>query len=124
MVEATRIDWRARLRSTRAGAWLLKAVVFLVGLVFIIFGAVLVVLPGPLTIPPVLLGLYVWSTEFAWAERLRARAAVSGRAAWEATRRRPFHAAAATLTGLLLLAAGLLALRRYEIVDRVTSSFG
>ena len=27
------------------------------------------VLPGPLTIPPVLLGLWIWSTEFEWAHR-------------------------------------------------------
>jgi len=116
--------WRVRLRATRVGSWLLKSVVFLAGLLFIAVGAVLVVLPGPLTIPPVLLGLYIWSTEFAWAERLRLRAAVRGRAVWQATKRRPVHATAVTVGGLVLLAAGLLAVRRYEIVDRVTGSFG
>lgn len=115
---------RGRLRGTRGGSWLLKSVVFVVGLLFIALGAALVVLPGPLTIPPVLLGLYIWSTEFAWAERLRARAAVKAREAREATKRRPGHAAAATTAGLLLLVTGLLAVRKYEIVDRVTGAFG
>jgi hypothetical protein len=85
---------------------------------------VLVVLPGPLTIPPVLLGLWLWSTEFAWAERLRLRTAVKARAALEAARQRPVHSAAATFAGLLLLVAGLVALRRYDIVDRVIDALG
>jgi hypothetical protein len=103
---------------------LLQAIVFLAGAVFIALGIVLVVLPGPLTIPPVLLGLYIWSTEFEWAERLRLRAAGKGRVAWEATRRRPIHATVVTLAGLVALAAGLVAVSRYEIVDRVTGLFG
>ena len=87
-------------------------------------GLVLVILPGPLTIPPVLFGLWLWSTEFAWAERLRARAAIRGRAALEAAKQRPVHSAAATFAGLLLLVAGLVALRKYDIVDRVIGTFG
>jgi hypothetical protein len=116
--------WRARLRATPAGSLLLKTVVLLVGAVFISLGLVLVVLPGPLTIPPVLLGLWIWSTEFAWAERLRARAAAQGRLAMQAARQRPVHSVVATISGLLLLATGLWAARKYEIVDRVMGSFG
>lgn len=116
--------WRARLRRTSGGALLLKVIVFVAGGVFIALGLVLVVLPGPLTLPPVLLGLYIWSTEFEWAERLRVRAAARGRVAWDATRRRPVHAAAVTLAGLVALAAGLVAMSRYEVVDRVTGLFG
>jgi hypothetical protein len=115
---------RARLRRTPGGALLLKGVVLLVGGVFIALGLVLVVLPGPLTIPPVLLGLYIWSTEFAWAERLRARMAVRGRAAWQATRRHPVHATAVTLLGLVAVVAVVVAVQHYAIVDRVTGLFG
>ena len=115
---------RARLRRHPVGSVVLKGVVLVVGLVFVALGAVLVVLPGPLTIPPVLLGLYIWSTEFAWAERLRARVAVQARTAWEVTKRRPFHAAAATATGLLLVAAALVAIRKYDVIDRVTGALG
>ena len=124
MTEPTGPAWRARLRATRAGSVFLKLAVLVVGGFFIAIGLVLVVLPGPLTIPPVLLGLWIWSTEFAWAERLRLRAAVKGRAALAAARQRPVHSAAATFAGLLLLVAGLLAISRYDIVDRVVGSFG
>lgn len=112
------------MRATRAGCWLLKGLVLCAGAFFIGIGIVLVVLPGPLTIPPVLLGLYIWSTEFAWADRLRLKASARGRLAWQATRRRPVHATAATLSGVLLLVAALVAVRRYEIVDRVMGAFG
>jgi len=44
--------------------------VFAAGLLFIVARIALAVLPGPLTIPPVLLGLWIWSTEFEWAHRL------------------------------------------------------
>ncbi|MDX6197074.1 MAG: hypothetical protein QOJ79_225 [Actinomycetota bacterium] len=124
MTGPARPAWRSRLRATTAGSLLLKVVVFLVGALFIALGLVLIVLPGPLTIPPVLFGLWLWSTEFAWAERLRLRAAVRGRLALEAARQRPVHSAAATFGGLVLLVAGVLAVRRYDIVDRVIGSFG
>jgi hypothetical protein len=124
VVDASPSGWRPRLRATRVGSWLLKALVFVVGAFFIVLGAVLIVLPGPLTIPPILLGLYIWSTEFAWAERLRARASVQARAAWQASRRRPVHTAAATATGLLLLVAGIVAAKRYDVVDRLMGSLG
>ena len=115
---------RDRLRRSRTGSWLLHGLVFVTGAVFIALGAVLIVLPGPLTIPPVLLGLYIWSTEFSWAERLRDRTAEKGRLAWAAARRRPLHASAATATGLLLLGAGVVAAKKYDVVDRVMSAFG
>ena len=41
-----------------------RVVVFLAGLLLILAGLVLVVLPGPLTIPPILLGVWLWSLEF------------------------------------------------------------
>jgi hypothetical protein len=115
---------RAAMRRTRGGSLLLKAVVFLVGLAFLGLGLALIVLPGPLTIPPMLLGLWIWSTEFTWAERLRARAAVKGRAAWRAARRKPVHTTAVTLGGLALLAAGLVGVRRYDLIDRLMGALG
>ncbi|MCU1589516.1 MAG: hypothetical protein JWP11_772 [Frankiales bacterium] len=124
MADTTPSGWRPRMRASRLGSWLLKGIVLLVGAFFIAIGLVLVVLPGPLTMPPVLLGLYIWSTEFAWAERLRLRVAVQGRLAWEAARRRPVHAAVATLSGVLLVVAGVLAVRRYDIVDRLLGALG
>jgi hypothetical protein len=115
---------RSRLRTTTAGSLFWKLIVFLIGALFIALGLVLIVLPGPLTIPPVLFGLWLWSTEFAWAERLRVRAAVKGRLALEAAKERPVHSVVATFAGLALLVAGVLAVRKYDIVDRVIDSFG
>mgnify|MGYP003296489868 CR=1 FL=1 len=79
--------WRDRVRRTPGGRHLLKLAVFALGAFFVLLGIALVVLPGPLTIPPILLGVYIWSTEFAWADRLRDRAVDSGREAWAAARK-------------------------------------
>lgn len=119
MTESTGPAWRTRLRASPSGSLLWKVLVLLVGGLFITLGLVLVVLPGPLTIPPVLLGLWIWSTEFAWAERLRLRAAVKARAALDASRQRPVHSAAATFAGVLLIVAVLVVMRRYDVVDRL-----
>jgi hypothetical protein len=124
VAEPTGPEWRTRARGTRAGSLLWKIMVLLVGGFFIALGLVLVVLPGPLTIPPGLLGLWIWSTEFAWAERLRLRAAVKARAALEAAKQRPVHSAAATFAGLLLLVVGLVLARKYDIVNRVIDALG
>jgi hypothetical protein len=45
--------------------------------------------PGPFTIPPVLLGLWIWSTEFAFARRMFQSAKLRGRNAWEGARTHP-----------------------------------
>ena len=46
-----------------------RVVVFVAGLLLILLGLVLIVLPGPLTIPPILLGVWLWSLEFEFARR-------------------------------------------------------
>ena len=116
--------WRDGVRRTPGGRHLLKIGVFLLGLLFVLLGVALVVLPGPLTIPPILLGVYIWSTEFAWADRLKDRAVASAREAWEAARRKPVTSALVTGSGLVLVVVGALAVRRYDVVDRLTGSFG
>jgi len=115
---------RARLRRTRAGRWTLKAIVFVLGAAFIALGLLLVVLPGPLTIPPLLLGLYLWSTEFAWAERLRDRALAAAKETWAAARRRPIRTGAITVFGLLVLGAGVYGAGQLDLVGRVQDTLG
>ena len=51
-----------------------RMIVLVVGLSIVALGLVLVVLPGPWTIPLVLLGLAILATEFMWARLLLQRA--------------------------------------------------
>ena len=110
--------WRARMRRTPGGAQLLQVLVFLAGLAFILLGFVLVVAPGPLTIPPILIGLYIWSTEFAWADRLLDRAKASAREAWKNAKAKPVVSALVTGSGLVALFLGLFIVSKYELVLR------
>lgn len=114
--------WRAGLRRTRGGRIALKTGVFLLGLVFIGLGVAAVVLPGPLTIPPMLLGLYIWASEFEWADALFQRAKKSGLEAWAKAKTRPVSSAVVTIGGLALAAAAVVAVQRYDVVDRITGS--
>ena len=75
-------------------------------------------LPGPLTIPPMLFGVWVLSLEFAWADRLLDRARASATEAWEAARRRPVSSAVVTVGGLAAAGVALWAVGRYDLVDR------
>lgn len=118
------VRWRARVRSTRGGALMFKIGALVLGGLFVALGLALVVLPGPLTIPPVLLGVYIWSTEFAWAERLRERATASAREAWDAAKRRPVQSALVTGIGLAVAVAAVVVAGRYDAVGRVTGLFG
>jgi len=116
--------WRARMRRTPGGAHLLKILVFVVGLVFIVIGAAAVILPGPWTIPPILLGLYVWSTEFAWADRLLERAKASAREAWANAKAKPVSSALITIGGLVALGVAVYLIGRYELVARAKELVG
>lgn len=115
---------RARLRRTPGGGLLLRAVVFVVGLLSVLLGLALIALPGPLTIPPILLGVYVWSTEFAWADRLLERAKTSAREALEQARRRPVTSAVVTLGGVAALVIGIYLADRYALVARAQEALG
>ena len=46
-----------------------KTIVLVIGSTLILTGMLLIVLPGPFTLPLVILGLVVLALEFAWAER-------------------------------------------------------
>jgi hypothetical protein len=51
-----------------------KVIAFSVGSFLVLAGLVLIVLPGPFTMPLVIAGFFVLAVEFAWAERLLAKA--------------------------------------------------
>ena len=51
-----------------------QVIAFSVGSFLVLTGLVLIVLPGPFTMPLVIAGLVVLALEFAWAERLLIKA--------------------------------------------------
>jgi hypothetical protein len=55
-----------------------KTIVSVIGSTLIIVGLLLSVLPGPFTIPLVILGLLVLGLEFAWAQRTLVRVKEQG----------------------------------------------
>ena len=99
--------WRASVRRTKTGRLAFKIAAAVLGGFFVILGMVAIVLPGPLTIPPILLGVWIWSTEFAWAERLRVRAMASARDAWETAQKNPIRSAVIAGIGILMAIAGV-----------------
>lgn len=116
--------WRTRVRRTPGGRLVLKAAALVIGVAFIALGLALVVLPGPLTIPPILVGLYVLSTEFAWADRLLQRARASATEAWDSARARPVSSAVVTLGGLAFAAVVVWAVYHYDLVARGQDALG
>lgn len=119
-----RRGWKAQLRRSPGGATAVKLIVFFAGLFFILLGLALAALPGPLTIPPILVGLYIWSTEFAWAERFLDRAKGKAQDAWEQAKRKPVLTTAMTGGGLLVFAVGAYLVYRYRLIDRVLEAAG
>lgn len=116
--------WRARVRRTPGGAVLLKVGTFLLGAVFIGLGLAAAVLPGPLTIPPVLLGLWIWAGEFVWAQALLERAQEQGRAAWEAAKRNQVVATVTTVAGLVAAGAVVWVVDHFSLVARAGDAVG
>ena len=51
-----------------------QVIAFSIGSFLVLAGLVLIVLPGPFTMPLVIAGLFVLAIEFAWAERFLAKA--------------------------------------------------
>jgi drug/metabolite transporter (DMT)-like permease len=73
------------MRSRFAAAWralptaIRRTIVLVIGFTLIILGLLLVVLPGPFTLPLVILGLFVLAIEFAWADRMLDKVKAQGK---------------------------------------------
>jgi hypothetical protein len=73
------------MKSKFVATWMLlpvtvrKTIVFVIGSTFILTGMLLIVLPGPFTLPLVILGLIVLAIEFAWAEILLEKVKAQGK---------------------------------------------
>ncbi len=113
---------RDRLRTNPALRTPYRVGVFLAGLLFIVLGIALMALPGPLTIPPVLFGLWIWSKEFAWAKRLFDSFKVRANEAWAHAKAKPVSSAAITIAGLLAAGAAFWAVQHYELIDRAKNA--
>jgi uncharacterized membrane protein YbaN (DUF454 family) len=95
-----------------------RLVVFVAGLLLILLGLALIVLPGPLTIPPILLGVWLWSREFEFARRWMRPLQEKGAIAWEQVKQKPIHSAVITTLGLVGAALVVWATFRYDLIDR------
>lgn len=117
-VEVPRDSWRARMRSKPGLGHAYRAAVFLLGLLFIALGVALAVLPGPLTIPPVLLGLYIWSTEFQFAHKIFESFKHKAQEALSHAKRHPVSSSLITVGGLVAAGFAAWAVSHYDLVDK------
>ena len=115
---------RDRIRSKPGLGQAYRLAVFVAGLVCIVCGVALAVLPGPLTIPPILLGLWIWSTEFRFAQRFFDRFKAKAREAWAHARRHPRSSAIVTVGGLVAAGVALWAVARFELVSQARDAAG
>ncbi|MDQ3631292.1 MAG: hypothetical protein M3417_08530 [Actinomycetota bacterium] len=116
--------WRERMRSNRATRLPYRAAVFIAGLLCIAAGVALAVLPGPLTIPPVLLGLWIWSWEFRFAQKFFESFQEKAREAWAHAKKRPVSSALITLLGLAAAGVAMWAVVHYDLVARAKGAIG
>jgi uncharacterized protein (TIGR02611 family) len=116
--------WRDRVRRKPGIGQAYRIGVFILGLAFIALGGVAIVLPGPWTIPPILLGLYIWSTEFGWAHRLFERARDKGREAWAHAKQHPVSTTVVSVGGLIALVFVIFAVYHWHLIDRAKDAVG
>ena len=115
---------RARIHDRPALQLPFRIAVFVAGLFFVLLGIALTALPGPLTIPPVLVGLWIWSSEFQWAARFFATFTRKARDTWRHARRHPVSSATVTVGGLVAAGVAFWAVGHYQLVDRATAALG
>lgn len=118
---------RARIRRLPAGEVIVRTIVFFMGLSLVGTGLALSVLPGPLTIPPVLLGILIWSLEFDFAQRWLDRVEGPAQAAWEQAKAHPVRtlvvSGGGVLAAVLLTALAVSQDWAGLVMDRVRDTF-
>lgn len=115
---------RGRLRNNPATRVPYRIGVFVLGLVCIAGGIALAVLPGPLTIPPVLLGLWIWSWEFRFAEKLFESFQAKAHEAWDHAKQHPVMDGTITVVGLIMAGVAMWAVIHYDLVDKGKDALG
>jgi hypothetical protein len=114
---------RARVRRLPAGEVIVHGTVFLLGAAFVGAGIAFVVLPGPLTIPPILVGLLIWSLEFDFAQSLLDRAKVPAQKAWDEARRHPWRTGLVSGGGLALVVLAMFLAVRHGLLEHARGLF-
>ena len=117
-------SFRARMRRKPGIGQAYRAGVFVAGLLCIAAGAALVVLPGPLTIPPIILGLWIWSTEFAFADRFFDKFKEEGRQAWDHAKRHPVSSTLITIGGLVAAGLAIWAVGHFDLIAKGKDAIG
>jgi hypothetical protein len=74
--------------------------------------------------PPVLVGLWIWSTEFDWARRFFLTFKEKAQATWAHAKRHPTSSTLITVGGLAAAAAALWAVGHFHLVDRLRNLVG
>ncbi len=115
---APRGGLRDRIRSKPGLREAYRVGVFALGLLCIAAGIALAALPGPLTIPPVLLGLYIWSTEFEFAHRFFESFKAKAHDAWAHAKKHPVSSAILTVGGLVAAGVAIWAVSYFDLVGR------
>ncbi len=111
-------SFRDRVRRNPGVRPFWRVGVFVLGLFLVLGGFALAVLPGPLTIPPVLLGLWIWSTEFEWAHRFFQPFKRKGEEAWDHAKRHPVSSTIFTVLGLVVAGVAIWATNQYDLVGQ------
>ncbi|HZB21867.1 MAG TPA: PGPGW domain-containing protein [Blastococcus sp.] len=117
-------SFRERMHSNPGLLLSWRIGVFLAGLLFVLLGIALTALPGPLTIPPVLIGLWIWSSEFQWAARFFAVFKRKAQDAWQHARQHPVSSAAITVGGLAAAGVAFWAVGHFQLVDQAKVALG
>lgn len=120
----TPLHLRDRLRKLPAGDLIVHGTIFVLGLAFILLGFAFIVLPGPLTIPPILVGLLIWSLEFDFAEKWLDKAKEQAQEAWDYAKAHPWRTGLVTGGGTVAVVVGAVAASRYGLVDHVKDLVG
>jgi hypothetical protein len=95
-----------------------RVVIFVAGLLLILLGLALIVLPGPLTIPPILLGVWLWSLEFEFARHWLRPIKAKGSDAWDTAKEKPVHTTVVTVLGLVGAVLVVWFALRFELLAR------
>lgn len=123
-IDTPRGSRRERVRSKPGLGHAYRVGVFVAGLLFIVLGFGLAVLPGPLTIPPVLIGLWIWSTEFRFAQRLFDSFKRTAREAWQHAKAHRVSSTAITVCGLVAAGIAAWAISHFELVAKGQEAIG